>query len=117
VGLEQSCLGELLQGLGQKLCRDVVLVGDILGAERNRFGVLGQELERHQPVIRLFGQLKHGISDFFGPCSVYDQFCRGSRSGLGGGSKKGNPSQPERFIEFWRLKFNERPLQSAERAS
>jgi hypothetical protein len=38
--------------------------------------VLGEVLERHQPVVRLFGQLEHSISDFLGPGSVYDRFCR-----------------------------------------
>jgi hypothetical protein len=52
-------LGQLLQNLGQQLRRNSVGVGHILGAERSRLRVLGQVLERHQSVIRFFGQLEH----------------------------------------------------------
>jgi hypothetical protein len=75
--------------------------------------MLGKELERHQPVIGFFGELEHGISDFFSPYLVYDRFHRGSRAGLIRRLKQ----KSSRRMQFWPLKFKERPLQSAGRAS
>ena len=76
VGTQQPMLGEQLQYLGKQLGRNPVGVGHILGAQRSGLRMLGEILERHQPVVRFFGQLEHSISDFFGPYSVYDRFCR-----------------------------------------
>ena len=56
---QQPGFGQLLQNLGQQLRRNPVGVGHILGAQRSRLRVLGQVLERHQPVIGFFGQLEH----------------------------------------------------------
>ena len=54
---QKAHLGEPLQDLGQELCGDSVGVRNVLGAQGGRFRVLGQVLERHEPVIRFFGEL------------------------------------------------------------
>ena len=64
VGDQQPGARQRLQNLGQQRRRNVVRLRDVLGALRGgtlraRARLLGQVLERHQPVIRFFGQTKH----------------------------------------------------------
>jgi hypothetical protein len=63
---QQAGFGEGLEDLGQQLRRDVVGLGDVLGGgrcagERVEAGVrlLGEVLERHQAVVRFFGEPEH----------------------------------------------------------
>jgi hypothetical protein len=61
---EQTGASESLQNLGQQRRRNVVGLGDILGAlggNAGHGGLLGEVLERHEAVIRFFGQTEHGV--------------------------------------------------------
>ena len=57
MGAQRPDLGQPLQNLGQKLGGDAVGVSDVFGAQGRGLRVLGQVLERHEPVIRFFGEL------------------------------------------------------------
>jgi len=70
VGDKQTGFGEGLKDLGQKLRRDVVCLGDVLGglggvraiAGGGSEGLLlGEILQRHQSVVRFFGEPEHGF--------------------------------------------------------
>ncbi len=75
VGDEQAGLGQGLENLGEQGRRDVVGLGDVLGALARRCGsvLLGEVLERHEPVIRFFGQTQH---------------CRQTLPGVAGAARK-----------------------------
>src|SRR6266404_5541604 len=67
VARDELLLRELLEDLGEPLRRDAELLGDALGAHRSVVSVGGDEVDRHQPVVRPLRESQHA-------CPLYPMF-------------------------------------------
>src|SRR5258706_11054288 len=101
-------LRALLEVFGEPLRRDAELLGDALGAHRSVLSGGGDEVDRHQPVIRPLGESQHACPlypTFYArlsmPPSISDP--QGLRPVRSYSATRGAPCQGDRDFGRWGL--------------